>query len=104
MLHSEIAIAHSGYFRRQYAKEMKTQTKAVTLNITHLTNYDANAVRRVVNFFYTGILPCSLAEIPELLALCCKLQVINKLHERLDIFISIQVDNSIITTCDLKFE
>uniref|UniRef100_A0A1I7V8T5 BTB domain-containing protein n=1 Tax=Loa loa TaxID=7209 RepID=A0A1I7V8T5_LOALO len=75
MVHSEIALAHSGYFRRQYSTEMKTQNRPVTLNITHLTNYDANAVRRVVHFFYTGILPCSLAEIPELLALCYKLQV-----------------------------
>ncbi|KAK6100947.1 BTB/POZ domain family protein [Brugia pahangi] len=74
-VHSEIATAHSGYFRRQYLEEMKAQKKPVTLFIDHLTNYDANAIRRMINFFYSGILPCSLAEIPELLALCCKLQV-----------------------------
>ncbi|KAL4002053.1 BTB/POZ domain family protein [Acanthocheilonema viteae] len=75
MIHSEIAVAHSGYFRRQYLNEMKVRNRPVILNITHLTTYDANAVRRMVNFFYTGILPCSLAEIPELLALCYELQV-----------------------------
>uniref|UniRef100_A0A8R1Y1K1 BTB domain-containing protein n=1 Tax=Onchocerca volvulus TaxID=6282 RepID=A0A8R1Y1K1_ONCVO len=74
-LHSEIAVAHSGYFRRYYANETRMQNKPVMLRINHLTNYDASAVRRMINFFYTGILPCSLAEIPELLALCSKLQV-----------------------------
>ncbi|VDN93011.1 unnamed protein product [Brugia pahangi] len=53
MIHPEIATAHSGYFRRHYLKEMKAQKKPMTF----------------------GILPCSLAEIPELLALCCKLQI-----------------------------
>lgn len=77
MVHSEIATAHSGYFRRQFAREMKMQNSPIHIN--HLTNYDANAVRRMINFFYTGILPCSLAEVPELLALCCELQVIVKL-------------------------
>ncbi|MCP9259074.1 hypothetical protein DINM_002050 [Dirofilaria immitis] len=75
MLHSEIATAHSGYFRRYYSKEMRMQNRPVMLKIKHLTNYDASAVRRMINFFYSGILPCSLAEIPELLVLCSKLQV-----------------------------
>uniref|UniRef100_A0A915PNL8 BTB domain-containing protein n=1 Tax=Setaria digitata TaxID=48799 RepID=A0A915PNL8_9BILA len=75
MVHSEIATAHSGYFRKRYLTETKIQNRPAILSINDLTDYDAGAVRRMINFFYTGILPCSLAEIPELLALCSKLQV-----------------------------
>uniref|UniRef100_A0A158Q7K0 BTB domain-containing protein n=1 Tax=Elaeophora elaphi TaxID=1147741 RepID=A0A158Q7K0_9BILA len=75
LLHSEIALAHSGYLRRQYLTAMKAANGPVTLNINDLASYDANAVRRMINFLYTAILPCALAEIPELLALSCKLQI-----------------------------
>ncbi|VDN29613.1 unnamed protein product [Gongylonema pulchrum] len=74
-LHSEIGLAHSGYLRKRYANELWMQHRQPAISVMDFIDFDPDAVRRMVNFFYSGVLPCSMAEAPELFELAIKFQV-----------------------------
>ncbi|VDN01793.1 unnamed protein product [Thelazia callipaeda] len=75
LFHSEVGLAHSGYLRKCHSMKTQVHDQNAVLYLEEFEDFEASAIRRIINFFYNGILLCSLAEVPELLALCKKLEV-----------------------------